>query len=156
MMFFLRDRDKKLKLIILGYEYMMSEVVEDLNWLNIEIIASDLKNNWSSSGSYLRTFDLVEMRSWFSDIQEGKQVSKRLDFIEHELSFEYYEEKQELSVNLDYGLHPNGEGYRANVDSEYKMIFSLSAVNMDTLLATLKTLIDKFPIRFFQSDNSIN
>ncbi|MDC6384608.1 hypothetical protein D2V93_06935 [Flagellimonas taeanensis] len=153
MMFIIRDKNKQFRLTIIDYEYLTSEIVEDLNWLCISIFASDLKAEWSASGPYVRTFDLLEMQSWFLNMKEGKQIPKRLDFMEHELSFEYYEGKHEFSVNLDYDLHPKGKHYRMDTDSEYKIIFSLSEINIDSLLVSLESLVNKFPIRSFQSNS---
>jgi len=155
-MIFIKDKTKQFILNIKNYEFLNSDILEDLDWLNIEILVSDDFNQWKASGPYLRTLDLTKLYLWFIKLNEGKEVESRINFLENELSFEYKKDEQELSINLDFNLHPKGKKYDYNHDTEYKLIFELKNIDINIILKSLKKIINDFPIRYFHDNSSVN
>ncbi|MCX2679366.1 hypothetical protein OOZ15_05370 [Galbibacter sp. EGI 63066] len=151
----IRDKNKHFRLGILGYEFLDSDILEDLNWLNIEVYASDKNYQWKANGAYLTSTDLSKLYSWLSDIEKSREVDDRISFLEHELSFSYDKRNLKLSINLDFNLHPKGKNYDYTKDVEYQMKFELYDVNIHKVLKSLKKMIDDYPIRYSSNDNKI-
>lgn len=156
MMLFFKDINKQFRLNVLDYEFLSSHILEDLNWLTIEIYVSDNHNQWNARGAYLTTTDLSKLYSWFSEIEKFEEIGSRIGFLEHELSFEYNEKDWELIINLDFDLHPKGKRYDYSKDIEYKMRFKMDDIDIRQVLKSLKKMIDKYPIRYPRDNGIIN
>ena len=142
----LRQEDRKFLLEIKGYEFNESKFSEDLNWLNIEIWAQDDFNKWNAKGPFLRTNELKELCLWFKGI-ETKTNKSKIDFLENELSFQFFKEKNQISINLDFGFHPKKEKYVYGKDEEYKLFFDKDFIDTNKVVKDLEQLILKFPER---------
>ncbi|MDN3672967.1 hypothetical protein QWY99_07870 [Flavobacterium branchiarum] len=143
----IKDTYKQFSLTINSYEFQFSKFKEDMNWLNITIYAQDDKNRWKNSGAFLNTFELVNLYDWFLKLRKDLPISKRINFLEHELSFSYERSKQILIVNLDFNFHPNKDKYIHGVDEEYKIYFDLKSLDLESIIDSLKEDLKKFPIR---------
>lgn len=144
----LRQEDNFFSLKIIGYEFLNSNVPEDLNWLNIEISVKDSFYDWKSKGAFLETNELVDLLNWFDNVFSSNfENDNRIDFLENELSFEFYNKERYISVNLDFNFHPKKEKYQYGKDKEYKILFDLESLNGNDINSNLNSLILKFPNR---------
>ncbi|MFQ6601769.1 hypothetical protein [Flavobacterium sp. C3NV] len=141
------QQDRKFLLEIKGYEFDKSTFSEDLNWLNIQIWAHDDFNKWNAKGAFLRTNELKQLYLWFKGIEDRKNEVDRIDFIENELSFQYFKDENRICINLDFDFHPKKERYVYGKDEEYKLFFDLNFINIKKLIQDLEQLILKFPER---------
>ena len=144
----LSNRKSKLEISILGYEFPNSMDKFDANWLRVGITADDDAMTWTAVDSCLRTFELVELLSWFESISSGASNVKDLNFTEQELGFGFTEE-HELLVRLDFGFHPTGEKYDYDADKEVILRFKLAELNLSGVVDSLLKSIKQFPERKF-------
>lgn len=155
-MLFIKDKNKQFRLNVIDYEFLSSDILEDLNWLKIKIYASNDNSQWNACGAYLTTTDLSKLYSWFLGIEKFERVENKIRFLEHELSFEYNEKDLELIINLDFDLHPKGKKYDYSKDVEYKMKFKIDDIDIRKVLTSLKKMIDEYPIRYPRDNEIVN
>lgn len=141
------QEDRKFLLEVKGYEFNESKFSEDLNWLNIEIWAQDDFYRWSAKGPFLRTIELKELYRWFNEIKAKTSKTDRIDFLENELSFQFFKDKNQISVNLDFNFHPKKYKYTYGKDEEYKLFFDADFIDINKVITDLEILILKFPRR---------
>ncbi|MCL9768862.1 hypothetical protein NAT47_00355 [Flavobacterium sp. HXWNR69] len=150
----LKQQSVRFELRILDYQFLVSNFIDDLNWLNIEILAEDNFYSWKAKGAFLRTDELVELLNWFEQLYLNHEtINEKLFFLENEISFEYYKELRQISVNLDFNFHPKKEKYVYGQDYEYKLFFELNKLNLEKILLSLRTLILKFPNKDEKGDS---
>lgn len=142
------DKNSMFSLDVLDFESHNSNLAEDLNWINIRIIAEDDKNKWSASGPFINTKELFELFLWFKKCNKNLEFSERIDFIENEFSVEIDRVNNVILIYLDFDFHPKGKNYVYLKDSEYKLKFDLDFINMDEIIYSLQKLINEFPIKF--------
>jgi len=143
----LKQQDRKFLLEIKGYEFNESRFSDDLNWLNIEIWAQDNFNKWTAKGPYLRTNELKELYQWFNKIETKTNTVSKINFLENELSFQFFKEKNQISINLDFAFHPKKERYVYGKDDEYKLYFDTDYIDINKVIRDLELLVLKFPER---------
>ena len=145
---FLRNKNVYCKIEILGYEFHKAKHVEDLDWLNIRIEAQDDQYGWAASGSYLRASELRYFSNWFIDaFLQSEPETRKIDFLENEIAFEYDAYSRIFKVIFDYALHPKREKYDYEADSEYSISFKLDCDQGIEIMKTLKEMAEKYPIR---------
>jgi hypothetical protein len=126
-----------------GYEFPRAKDKDDKNWLNIEVLVRDGNESWKSSGAYLRTFELVNLRVWFESISHDFSMKSDIYFTENELMFSY-KPLGSLKVGLAFDLLPN-EG--SADDSEYFLEFSVNETVLSEVLKAITKSIESFPER---------
>jgi hypothetical protein len=137
------------ELTVQGYEFPNSNDRYDANWLKIEMKATTGEMSWRAVESCLRTFELVELKDWFTCIATGDTKNKSIEFTENELSFRL-KNQDELLVVLDFAFHPNGSSYDYDSDKQYLISFNLNEVNINDILKFLSQCIEKYPERVKQ------
>lgn len=143
----LNDNNNSFSLNVKGYEFLNSKFFEDLNWLNIEILAQDDVFSWKANGPFIRTNELAELYNWIKEIKYKNSKNPEIDFLEHELSFKYLSDEDKICINFDYKFHPKGNSYNSMEDDEYKMYFNLKNINLEKILLSLELYISKYPNR---------
>lgn len=154
-MIVLKNQQNIFKLEVLNYEFHNSDFKEDLNWLDVRIYAEDKINRWTAQGPFLQTIDVISLLEWFRMIESNSdKVEKRLNFLEHELSFEVIENKT-IVVNLDFTFHPKGTDYDYDRDTEYRLYFDLNRIDLKKdLIPNLERLTLEFPVRMSENFKS--
>ncbi len=135
------------KLTVKSYEFLNSAHESDLEWLNIKIEAKDNFFEWTSNGAFITVSELDNLQKWFKEIKTKTCKNKRMDFLENELSFQYFEEKKCISVNFDFSFHPKGNEYVYGKDKEYKIFFNIELLDLNKIINDLNFYILKFPKR---------
>ena len=148
MMKFLNE-EVKLEINVIGYEYEHSRDNDDSNWLIVQIYIERFNGqSWSATDPCLRTMELVELREWLLSVLEKKVSLPKLYFMENELFF-IHDGNGNISIALDYALHPNWKKYDFNNDSEEVFNFLLDDDELKKLIIELDKLIILFPERKF-------
>lgn len=148
---------KKFELNVLGYQFVEFDNYYDANWLNIQVKAADDVSEWQAQDSCLLSYELPELREWFSNIlkTDGSE-DLTIDFMERELAFRYDGNERTLSVILNFNLHPKGENYiyGEDGDSEYVVDLLITHKQLKGLITDLDTMTKNFPVRGEELDHS--
>lgn len=135
------NNSSTLCLEILGYEYPNSHDKFDSNWLSVSVEVTAGNDYWKAKDASLRTFELVNLRSWLLAIINENPISNEINFTENELAFRY--EYGKLIVILDFNFHPKGDDY--DEDNEYCFEVKLTLKGLSKIIEELSEYIDKFP-----------
>ena len=143
----LSDKEKFIKLSVLGYEFAHSEDEYDANWLLVEVQAKYRNRDWTLRDPCLLADELVELINWLEHLSEKTNGVTSIEFMENELSFEFNPESMEFIIGLDWGLHPDGEHPDYRSSKKIFMPFVVSAKQIQSIIKPLKGYAKKFPVR---------
>lgn len=142
-------KGQKVELKVVNYEFPNKNNDEwDDNWLNIYLNVASEVGDWQTVDPSLTTGEMRELINWFEILLQGeKPISRKLSFIEPNLSFELLDCKNDgltmFRIKLDLESRPKF----ATDDREYFVDCLVGNQELKRIIKSLKTELENFPER---------
>ena len=149
-MIFRGVENQSVELKLVSYEFPNNRNVDehDKNWLNVFIKVDSKIGKWQAIDPSLLTWEVVELRTWFSCLAENKEVEDKLmGFTEPNLSFELRNECNSeiktIRMHFNIELLPKS----AISGREYFVDFKFNKDDLKQIVIDLSEEIKKYPER---------
>ena len=138
-------QNEKVEIKISDYQFPIdTKYVEDRNWLNVYLSVDSNQGKWNTIDPAITTSELVEIKDWLKKIIKRQNIDENpLEFIEPNLSFEYYPKPKIIRIKFDLEFRPK----QFDENTEYYVDFHSETKNLEILINQLDSEILKFPIR---------
>jgi len=141
----------RFELTILGYQFpYSSEDKYDANWLVVRTAATIAGGTWSSVDPSLLTWEVEELISWLESSGHGMEVSKLLDFMEPNVSFEMLNcsaQTVTLKVVMQLESRPPWQSWTRPGECPEGPVLNCSREELFAWAADLRNQLSKFPNR---------
>ncbi|KAB7733272.1 hypothetical protein F5984_00790 [Rudanella paleaurantiibacter] len=135
------------ELAVLDYEYSDSPRFLERNGLLVHIRTRHQNHEWSQAVPVLSTWELELLRDWMSSVAAHQHQSRRITFVEPEISFSDFSggtDGYDLRLKLSHEAQP---GWQPTDQQAFYLTLSPDSTQLQEAIVTLDEQLQQFPVR---------
>lgn len=135
------------ELTVLDYEYSDSPRFLERNGLLVHLRTRHQNHEWTQAAPVLSTWELEMLCDWMRSVANGEHRSRRITFVEPELSFSDFSADTEgynLRLKLSHEAQP---AWQYGSNQLFYLTLSPDAKQLQNAIADLDGQLKQFPVR---------
>ncbi len=135
------------ELTILDYEYSDSPRFLERNGLLVHLRTRHQNNEWAQAAPVLSTWEVEMLRDWMRSVINHKHQSRRLTFVEPDLSFSDFSAENDgydLRLKLSHEAQP---AWQYGDKQPFYLTLSPDAKQLQKAIDDLDRQLKQFPVR---------